>query len=395
MPPSIYKPLAIPTGLQGPPEGTFNTPQITFDQYDKLAAMQKAQELANSQNQLKLNEAQNAISDQDKLKAILQQQFAGLNVNDPNFDPNAGLKVATGLALQQGDMKSAMDLQKTQNSFQNSSNRVLDQAELDNINAMGGTNFGPGTTVNDVRLHIAMKNSGTQAKKVENIDRHFYDALGFKQSMASAPGLFDAMPDANGKPTPLTPKQIDNLKGLQTLTDIVIRNGDAYINDVSNNRYPIGDARVKQEQAIANMLPALRRLDNQGVKFNEFIKGIDVQQMGDDPGLAHRIAGTFTGQDPAAAIDRFIRDVVKQAQIQINGNRGYLSKEKVANYDPELVPLWEKYGMFDRGQPVNKEDISGAMGRAGAGQAPAADSVTPEERAWIENYKKNKMQQGF
>lgn len=338
MPPS-YQPLgvSIPLNLLAQ---DFNTPQPPdfqdqLDAQDKQRALQLAADLANQQSQIGLAEKQRKEDSAKAVSDAIKANYAGV---DPNtINPDDVIKRAIALTAKQGDTGSMTDLYKAQNQSQSGGNRLLSIEEAQNLGLPAGT------TLAEARIHMANnREAGTQ--------KRFDTGMGYKQNRDQAPGFFEALPNSDGSSKVITPKMQDNLIGVQNGLDTIVRNGDALVQHLQDDRISIGDKLLIQKQEIANMLPALRQLDNQGVRFNEFLKGIDISQVGDDAELADRIAGTFTGQDPATAVARFIHEVVKQSQIRANANNSSISQSKLASFDPDSVPLFEKYGAFSRGQ---------------------------------------------
>jgi hypothetical protein len=417
-----YKPLEVgqPQGvpLQGILGQDFNTPAIDFTDAEKTQAALRAQALANQaqginvqSSQIGLDELKRKLSDQQAIRDALIAQFSGGGSEqpqqdpnspdaqymsamkdggyvDPNavdagaqqpptdtagqFDPQKALKLATQVAFQHGDLDTAINTTRAANTglIGGASNRLLTPDEVDRFKEL---DLPEGATLADARVALALKNSGTQSRKLDEVNSRFNQSMDYKKEVNSAPGLFDAITDSDGNPRPVDANQKKNLTGLQAGVDTVVRNGDNLIGQLQSDRFSIGDKLAIQKQEIANMYPALRTLDGQGVRFNEFIKGLDDAQFGDKPYVVDRILASMEGQDPAAAMDRFIREVVKQTQIRVNANNGAFSPNKVNDFDPELHSLFGKYGLYDRGQP-KLHDIPGPGDGGDSGDSSGSSS---------------------
>lgn len=397
-----YQPLAvtIPGGLIGQ---DFNQQAQDFTDAEKIAQALQAQDLNNQSVQLSVDAKQRQADQEKAIREALIARFGGDQpspmgtITDPsgtpvdpvtnealpgsanigqqnNYDPKEALNIASRIAAQSGDLNSMVEIAKTQKQMNSAADRLLTPDELV-ILEQNGLKLPAGSSITDARLAVSLKNSGIQRDRVDNLQSRHVDNFGLskekfgytKEKDTNAPGIFDPIvnPDT-GNPRVITTHMQNTLSALEPSLSTVIRNGDDLINRLQTDRIAIGDPMAAQAQAIANMLPALRALDNQGVRFNEFIKGIDIQQLGDDAGLAHRIAGVFVGQDPVAAVDRFIKEIVKQTQDRVDANNAVINPDKVAAFDENLVPLWDKYGAFDRSR------VDGALAR---GTAPAAGDV--------------------
>lgn len=112
--PPVYKPLTSAGGLTGapglPPE-VFGAPQnLSIEDYDKQEALLLAQELANQQNEIKLQETQRVVNEQKQLRDAIASQYGGADTQ--SFDPDAALQTAQRIAIQTGDLDTALNIEK-------------------------------------------------------------------------------------------------------------------------------------------------------------------------------------------------------------------------------------------------------------------------------------------
>lgn len=372
-----YQPL--PSGVPAP-LGVFTTPAIApdaFVQEDQKIALERAQELANQTSAFALQQKQQEEADKKQMEDALKSQYGNMDPNAP-VDPKQALDTAYRIAASQGNLDQMLKLgqQKLLVGANGVDNLPL---TADEQKYFADSGLPVPATRGEAKLILSTQNSQTMKQKVDQIQGRHLDNFGLKKGLTEATGYLDALPGANGTAKPLTPDQIKQGGGISSALETILHNSDSIIQDLTDNRYPIGDAAVKQEQALYGMMPAIRQLDSQGVRFNEFIKGIDIGQFGDDPTgnsmLAHRIAQTFTGQDPAAAIQRFANEIARQSVSQLYEKAGSrINPSKLSTYRADVVPLFAKYGVFDAGQDPNvdpRNPLAVAGGLAGGQQPPS------------------------
>jgi len=162
MPPS-YKPLAA--GIQGIPEEIFNNPGITFEDAQKQQALARAQELSNQmqeqnvrKNEALIGEQQRQLQQESQLRDALVSQYGGGNVDMNSFDPDAALITAQKIALQNGDLNTAIAIEKTQRERRAGKAEAapLSDAQRELFQSQLGTQLPPGATMKDVNTLAAL-----------------------------------------------------------------------------------------------------------------------------------------------------------------------------------------------------------------------------------------------
>lgn len=364
---SPYQPLPIPSLTSQPMiNQAFTAPQLSFEDILKSQAMQRAQDLANQTNELNLQQKQQEEADKKAIEDAIKAQYAGM---DPNAEvnPKDALDTALRLSLQQGNLDQALKIGQQKLLTGNLGDRPLTLDEVQ-FATQNGFPVDEGTKLSELKAMATARNSATTDRKVGDIQKRAEWMHGWLKSKAAAPGIFDPDTNPDGTPKILTPDQQKNLQTIEPQLTTVIRNGNELVSMLKDDRFPIGDKMVMQEQALTNMMPALRALDNQGVRFNEFIRNQDIQQMGSDQELAHRIMGAMTGQDPALAMERFVREITQQSLVKAHANNGRISIDKLSMFDPSAPSLFDKYGAFSVGQNRNPLDVANQL--AGPNLAP-------------------------
>jgi len=202
MAPPSYKPLTSAggiTGAPGLPAEIFAPPaDVSFDAVLQMQAQQRAQELANQNadiqrqaNELALAEKQRVVEENRQLREAIansvtpQDPYADgsqvppvLGAEDQmtdkvgEFDPTNALKTAQRIALQQGDLDTALNVQKGLNTFSNSANRVLTPEEIASLQAQG-LEVIDGETLAGARLKMALKNSNVSVARSDAVQKRF------------------------------------------------------------------------------------------------------------------------------------------------------------------------------------------------------------------------------
>lgn len=433
--PPLYKPLDAPIPSSGLLGQDFNTPALDFSDLQKIKAQKLAEDLANQQKQIELQATQQKFdqtqqdeADKQQLADIIAAKYGAsiqpqtVTTIDPNsanytpadgsvavptttttdvpnapIDPKEGLRLAQQFYLEHGDTKQALDVEKALNpaGAASAASRPLTPAERTAFETgpNGLKNLPPDATVRDVQLLTSLQNSSNQAGRVDVMRGN----LDLKKDFTLTPGMFDnKVNPSTGRPMPLTTDQKTRLADASTSLDTVGRNGDKMISLIQGDgRYNIiGDPGTEQLQLMTDMVTATRKLQHTGMQFNELIKSNDLNAIGDDATLARRILGGFTGQDPAAAIERYLREVASQTNKIADENNAVASPQKAYNFSPDTFDLYNKYGLYNRGQPQNNPagtQASGAVQADGSIKIPKANNpnsgLTPEESIYKEQKK--------
>lgn len=134
-----YKPLAV--NVQGSLPGVFDTAPNSFEEQRKQAEALQAQELANQINEVAAQKAQQNFDRETQLSEALKAQF-GVQEDGttPEFDPQSALKLAGSLAIQQGDIDTALNVEKATRSYA-SNDRVLTDVEATQLDVPIGTSL--------------------------------------------------------------------------------------------------------------------------------------------------------------------------------------------------------------------------------------------------------------
>lgn len=174
----IYKPLTSAggiTGAPGLPAEVFAPPgRMTFDDAQKAEAILRAQQLANQSNEIKVG-SQQAIHD-----ALTQQYGPDAQQSQQEFNPQEALQTAQRLALQSGDIDTAINIERSRSSFQNSSNRQLSPEEVQSLQAQG-LDVIEGETLAGARLKMALKNSMNSMARADAVQGRFDELAPIRQ----------------------------------------------------------------------------------------------------------------------------------------------------------------------------------------------------------------------
>lgn len=373
MPPT-YQPLP-PAGIPQDLSYLFNGNFESLDDVQKRQAALEAQKLNNQVVDQALTDRQTKSKDEDAIKQALVAKYGGANSDTP-VDPAQALQVISRLGLAQGDPKMVLDAAKIQETKTNVANRLLTPDEL--------TMYGmpDGSTLADARLKLGFKNADTNRDKVDNIDRHLTDNLNYQKLKGQAPGIFSNQQDANGNDIPLDPAQKTQLADTGAAVTTVLRVGDKLKELTADERLPMGDKAIAQQQLIADLLPPVRKLQKTGMKLNEMVKSNDLATIGDDATMSSRIMGILTGQDPVGAVDRFMREVVSQSQDSTVMGGAALDAAKVrSRLGSDTADIFDKYNVFSRG--------STSMPNGGA--SANNPGKTPDEQTYFEQAKQRAL----
>jgi len=176
MPPS-YKPLAA--GVQGIPEEIFNNPGITFEDAQKQQALARAQELANQRSEqqvrseeMQIAEAQRQLEQQARQRDAIIGKFGA---GGGEFNPDEGLRTAQRVALEGGDISTALDIEKALRARKigggfggsgSAANMPLPEAMRIAASEQLGIELPPGTTQKDIATLTGIMRTRTYADQV-------------------------------------------------------------------------------------------------------------------------------------------------------------------------------------------------------------------------------------
>lgn len=110
MPPD-YKPLSVTGGMGGATPSRFAESPVSFDDASKAAMALRAQEIVNQSKELQFAEQQRQVAQQDKLRNTLIDQYSGQE--QVEFKPEEALGLAQQIALEGGDLDTALNIEKT------------------------------------------------------------------------------------------------------------------------------------------------------------------------------------------------------------------------------------------------------------------------------------------
>lgn len=161
-----YKPLTGAGGLQGAPNlpaEIFKPPQFqSIEDYDRAQAVLLAQELANQQNEIALQERQRIADEQATIRESIKNQYAG----QEEFDPRVGLETAQRIAMQNGDYVTALNIEKT--IKERSGNQPLTPSQRTLLAPMFEGGIPEGVSPSDLQLYGALQRGNVYADQVHD-----------------------------------------------------------------------------------------------------------------------------------------------------------------------------------------------------------------------------------
>lgn len=245
-----YKPLTGAGGLQGAPNlpaEIFKPPQFqSIEDYDRAQAVLLAQELANQQNEIALQERQRIANEQATIRESIKNQYAG----QEEFDPRIGLETAQRIAMQNGDYVTALNIEKT--IKERSGTQPLTPSEREFFAPLVGGQLPENATLQQLQVWGAL-DRGNAWQDLNN-DPNRVAKRGWDRILAEQ--------RATGTQVrPLTSGQEDELTGLSEIGDLTNNILDRYLPSISENR---GErwlaAKVNPNSAIARMDNELTQL---------------------------------------------------------------------------------------------------------------------------------------
>lgn len=325
MPPT-YNPLqaAIPSsGIIGL---DFNTPAIDFTQAQQQQAQLLAQQLGNQQNEIRTDILKRQNEQANQLQDALKQQYGSMSPTD-TFDPDAALKTAQRIALTQGDLDTALSIEKTKNQFTNSGNQLLSPEQLRNFRD-AGIDLPDTATIAEARVAVALKNAGTNAGSLDIRSGKGYRALPASET-----------------------NTLNEIDSLGVFVDNIKQRYMPYISENRGERFL--DAAVNPNSAAARMA-------------NE----LDL--------IATQMAAAYNGKRLS---DLDFKTMSKLVQIQPLDTLETVSdkldrlKEFMAIRKQNLVGSLDK-AKYNVSKFQDNPDISGALGRSGAEQQGGLPPLT-------------------
>lgn len=164
--PPVYKPLTSAgglTGAPGVPAEIFNEQALSLEDYERQNAQLRAQELANQSNEITVSQRQRAADQEAQLREALQSQYGGQDQS--SFDPDAALQTAQRIALQSGDLDTALNIERiTKERQQGTAPLTPQQRQL--FEQQTGEALPEGITVRDLTTLAGLQKANTYAQQV-------------------------------------------------------------------------------------------------------------------------------------------------------------------------------------------------------------------------------------
>lgn len=223
MPPT-YKPLQAK--VEGIPNEVFGAPGYqSIEDFDKMQAAALAQELNNQNNQITVQDRQRKFDQENQLRNALVARYGGADVQ--NFNPDEALQLAQSIALQNGDLDTALAVEKATRE-RNSANAPLTESQMQLYAPfLPGGSVPPGTTMKDIATLSGLQRSSAYAQSTDvyaNDPNRQLNADIKEKRLA-------------GEHVGEVPKEISNeMAELDTLPQFVSNIKDRYLPYISENR---------------------------------------------------------------------------------------------------------------------------------------------------------------
>lgn len=186
-----------------------------------------------------------------------------------------------------------------------------------------------------------------QASKLQGVQGRFDKTFDNKLSQQDTGPASKPMLDANGNPSVMSTDEQKNVVALDKTVPTILRNVEVLKNSIAKDgTLTLGDPGSLQAQALAQIVNRLRGFDNQGIRFNEFLKDVDQTQIGiavlsDNPVGA--LANVLKGQDALKSLERFGREVATQYKEGLIANKRIPDPDGLAQYDPDAASILKRY----------------------------------------------------
>jgi len=311
-----YKPLGAPASISGPPP-VFDTKAISFEDYDKAQAAQRALELANQHNEIAVGAAQRQADEAARMRQELEAQYGQANPADPNsFDPTAGLRTAQRIYAQQGNVDGMLQVERVLKE-RGIGNEPLTPEQSQFLENLTGVKIPPGITKSDVTLGAGLQRSTTYNRSInEQIDkRSDMDA-----SLAPGGWTINEDPTTGQKPNKDDGKKFTVAVNSHRMLNSYLDQLDASLATAGSND-PSSPEFVKQRQLIASMQVAMKKKNEFGAALtaNEQLINDNILPVilaRNDVGVGRAMVEAGFGRDPREAIKNLRQILNEELQSQ-------------------------------------------------------------------------------
>lgn len=295
-----YNPMQAlaPTGIIAQ---DFNIQAQDFTDAEKIQAMLRAQELSNQQNEIAVQNNQQKFDNQNQLRDALKEQYGSLPEGE-QFDPSAALDKAREIAFGQGDLDTALNIERAQKERRGGAIPLSENQRQFYGNALPGQEIPEGITAQDMNIYGALQRGNVYEQSARETADKRSDNL---QSLA--PGGFEAVIGENGQgPTPVDGKLFTATvrahsrinSDLDSLEELLGRGGanDPTSVEFQRGKALLGDIQIalKEKNGFGAALAGNEeRLNN---------SGLPVVMAREDVGLGDALVAAGLGRDPVDAI---------------------------------------------------------------------------------------------
>lgn len=373
--PPFYKPAKynpLPVSLDAAPKGIFDVQANDLTDYEKQNAALLAQQLANESNQMRVNETKRQLDDQAKLRNALAAQYGGGDVTD--FNPDEALRTAQRVALQQGDLDTALSIERTQR--ERSGESPLTAAQMEFYQPIFGDRKIPqGITMKDLTTSSALNKANSYAQQVE--------------TQASDPNrVLNALlkqQDLTGeKIKELTPEQESTLNSFDSLSGMIDGIKQKYLPFISENR----GIRFLDLTTNPNS-PASRMQNELSLVTAEIAKAYNGSRLSDADIKVMAPLTQINNLDTLETVNdklNRIKEIMNNKKISFISN---LARGRVntSGYGGPQLPLITRdlSGLLPRGAITQEAANPPSLGNYQS--TPSSGQLTQEEQDYKERYK--------
>jgi hypothetical protein len=242
-------------------------------------------------------------------------------------------------------------------------------------------------TAGDIQKLISVKKMNeTQSRYVGTASERALKLAADAQKRSPETVLSVPLKDSQGNPMQMEATQKKNVTDLNSGVGTILENADALQAELGKyGRFALGDHAAEMKQFIWNMMPAMRQLNGQGVRFNQFIRGGDMAQIGTsiayDQGIVDSLASSLfqeaTGQDGAAAVQRFATEISGQYARRLLANGQIYDPDIAKKNEPDIAALLAKYNRSLASKNTDTASLDSSATGAGSPLPPSRQIAPP------------------
>lgn len=342
MAPPIYKPLPVTQAAMPPLVADVFMRQ--FPDFNKDLAEQRileAQGMTNDINRIKVADAQRQEESDRLLREELIAKYGGESPQE--FNSDEALTTAQKLAIGQGDLDTALNVEKIQDSRLNYRPLSADQKRL--FEQELGYSVPDGMTTSDLNALINLRGKNTYAQSLEDNRDKRQD-----QIASYAPGGYEAIIDPN---TGQAPQREDSKKF--TTAAAAHTKINSYLDQledslsIAGSNDPTSPEFVRQRQLISAIQVAFKEKNNFGAALTANEQAINDAQLPRilakaDVGVGTALVEAGLGRDPREAIRNLkgilARELDTQAQVYKFRRKGeqQASQPLAQPYGGDMIP---------------------------------------------------------